>query len=147
YKTTDGGKTWNHLDGHLPMATWDVEVDPSDANRVFATSFYDGRTKSISGINVSTDAGVNWTHPASSVPDNSDTATDNTPQPGYAASADVIAEPTGFGISFRPDMSSHAAVGTSAGLALTTDSGATWKYVDPFGTRVLFDTGKFVIKA
>ena len=37
------------LDGHLPVATWDVEVFPSDPERVIATSFYDGRVASQAG--------------------------------------------------------------------------------------------------
>lgn len=41
FKSTDGGDVWFHLDGHVPTATWGIKVDPSNANRVFATSFYD----------------------------------------------------------------------------------------------------------
>ena len=50
------------------MACWDVEVDPSNSNRVFATSFYDGRVNSLAGINVSTNGGTTWTHPATATP-------------------------------------------------------------------------------
>src|SRR4051812_1843142 len=28
YKSTDRGRTWFRLDGHLPVATWDVQVLP-----------------------------------------------------------------------------------------------------------------------
>ena len=28
YKSTDRGRTWGRLDGHLPVATWDVAVLP-----------------------------------------------------------------------------------------------------------------------
>src|SRR6266850_378601 len=58
YKTTDAGLTWTHLAGHLPQVTWDVKVDPANANNVYATSFYDGRVNSISGIEVSHNAGA-----------------------------------------------------------------------------------------
>src|SRR5262245_30791160 len=37
YKTTDGGESWGRLDGHLPVATWDVKVDPLNDRRVYAT--------------------------------------------------------------------------------------------------------------
>src|SRR2546429_7804411 len=39
YKSSDTGKTWLRLDAHLPSATWDVEVSPTDTKRVIATSF------------------------------------------------------------------------------------------------------------
>src|SRR6266496_818669 len=62
YKSTDGGETWTRMNGHHPTATWDIKVSPADSNRVIATSFYDGRVNSISGINVSTDGGKTWMH-------------------------------------------------------------------------------------
>ena len=68
FRSTDSGVTWAHVEGHVPTTTWDVEVDPSNSNRVYATSFYDGRVASRSGINVSTDGGVTWTHPATATP-------------------------------------------------------------------------------
>ena len=48
FRSTDNGLTWAHLDGHVPTVTWDVKVDPTNSNRVYATSFYDGRTNSRS---------------------------------------------------------------------------------------------------
>lgn len=33
YKTTDRGRTWFRLDGHLPVVTWDVEVDPKNPRK------------------------------------------------------------------------------------------------------------------
>ena len=68
FKSIDRGQTWIHLDGHVPTATWDVEVDPRNSNRVYAASFYDGRVASRAGINVSTDGGATWTHPATATP-------------------------------------------------------------------------------
>ena len=64
FRSNDNGLTWTHLEGHVPTATWDVEVDPTNSNRVYATSFYDGRVNSRAGINVSTDGGATWTRPA-----------------------------------------------------------------------------------
>jgi len=68
YKSTDRGRTWARLDGHLPVVTWDIEVLPERPQRVIATSFYDGRLASQAGINVSNDGGATWTKPTSSVP-------------------------------------------------------------------------------
>ena len=72
YKTVDGGNHWTRLDGHRPVVTWDVKVNPADPNRVYATSFYDGRQPSQSGINVSMDGGLTWFHPATAVPPRSE---------------------------------------------------------------------------
>ena len=88
YKTTDGGNNWTHLDGHQPVMTWDVEVDPSNNNKVYATSWYDGRVNSLAGIEVSSDAGATWTRPASV-----------TPPGGYNCSNSRKTEPSSFGIS------------------------------------------------
>ena len=49
YKSTDRGRTWARLDGHLPVATWDVAVLPERPRTVIATSFYDGRVASQAG--------------------------------------------------------------------------------------------------
>jgi PKD domain-containing protein len=120
YKTTDGGNNWAHLDGHQPVMTWDVEVDPSNNNKVYATSWYDGRVNSLAGIEVSSDAGATWTRPASV-----------TPPGGYNCSNARKTEPSSFGISIRPDAASNVFVGTNCGVARSTDSGATWTYIDP----------------
>src|SRR5262245_49919469 len=129
YKSTDGGNTWSHLDGHLPTVTWDVEVAPNNVNRVFATSFYDGWVNSVSGIQVSNDAGATWVNPATAHVNPG--GLDNTPQTNYAASATQIQELSAYGISVRPDAPNNVFVGTSAGLARSTDGGATWNFVDP----------------
>ena len=68
WRSTDNGLTWAHVPGHVPVATWDVDVDPTNSNRIYATSFYDGRVDSRAGINVSTDGGATWTRPASATP-------------------------------------------------------------------------------
>ncbi len=128
FRTVDAGVTWTRLDGHLPVVAWDVEVDPSNVNRVVASSWYDGRVDPLSGIQISSDAGTTWTHPATSWPDPAleGTASDNTPA-GWSCS-NVRTEPSGYGISI---LGSTFAVGTNCGLALSTDSGATWDFVDP----------------
>ena len=60
WKSTDTGRTWVHLIGHVPTVTWDVEVDSENEKRVFATSFYDGRVNSRAGINVSLETIRPW---------------------------------------------------------------------------------------
>ncbi|MCI0528208.1 MAG: glycoside hydrolase [Nitrospira sp.] len=120
YKSTDQGRTWFRLNRHLPMATWDVEIDPKDPNKVYATSFYDGRINSLAGINVSTDGGNTWTHPATA-----------TPPETYNCPAIRREEPSAFGISVDPNKPQNVYIGTNCGLAISKDSGVTWKFVDP----------------
>ena len=122
YKSADAGLTWSRLDGHLPTVTWDVEVDPSNANRVYATSFFDGKVAPSSGINISTDAGATWTNPASA-----------TVPPGFCNVTADEAEPSAFGISIDPDNNTKVFIGTNCGLATSVDSGATWTFRDPTG--------------
>src|SRR5215212_9024370 len=104
YKSTDGGQNWAYLQNHLPQATWDVEVDSSNANRVYATSFFDGRATPLSGVNISTDAGSTWTHPVQAFPANSGT---------YNCPAANRAEPSFFGIAIEPGATNNVYVGTS----------------------------------
>ena len=68
WQTTDAGQNWAPLPGHVPQATWDVEVHPTTPATIFATSYFDGRVNSRAGISVSTDGGVTWTRPATATP-------------------------------------------------------------------------------
>lgn len=120
FKSTDGGQTWVRLNGHVPTVTWDVEVDSSSSNRVFATSFYDGRVNSLSGINVSTNGGTTWVHPPTA-----------TPPTGFCVNAARRNEASAFGISIDPANPQNVYIGTNCGLAISSDSGVTWNYVDP----------------
>jgi hypothetical protein len=134
YRTTDAGLSWSHLDGHVPQATWDVEVDPANANKIYATSFYDGRLNPITGIQVSSDGGVTWTHPPTAHPDPTleGTPNDNTPQVGFGcANGNDRTQPSAFGIGIRPDAPNNIFVGTSCGIAISRDGGATWEFRDP----------------
>lgn len=120
FKSTDAGLTWARLDAHLPVVTWDVEIDPGNVSRIYATSFFDGKTASRSGINRSTDGGATWTHPATA-----------DPPAGFCANAADAVELTAFGIAVDPAVPANVFIGTSCGLAVSTDSGATWAYRDP----------------
>lgn len=120
YRSTDGGQNWVHLPGHLPVATWDVEVDPANTNRVYATSFYDGRVASLAGINVSTDGGNTWVHPATA-----------TPAAGFCLGANRRDNPSAFGIAIDPANSNRVWIGTNCGVALSTDAGVNWAFIDP----------------
>lgn len=123
YKSTNGGTNWARLNGHRATMTWDVEVDPSNSNRIYATSLYDGRSPSLSGINVSTDGGVTWTHPASAVP-----------PAGFCATAADQTELSAFGIGIDPTNNAKVYIGTSCGLAISTNSGVTWTFSAPVVT-------------
>ncbi|MCK5378351.1 MAG: hypothetical protein KAJ78_03060 [Acidobacteria bacterium] len=119
FKSADGGLNWIRLDRHLPTATWDVEVNPDNVDRVYATSFHDGKTASVSGINLSTNAGATWNHPATA-----------TPPGGFCALAAAPAELTAYGISIDPERAWEVYIGTNCGLAISDDSGDTWQFVD-----------------
>jgi hypothetical protein len=119
FKSTDGGLNWIRLDRHLPTATWDVEVNPDNPDRVYATSFYDGKTASVSGIGLSTDGGATWVHPATA-----------TPPAGFCAAAAAPDEPTAYGISIDPERPWEVYIATNCGLAISDDSGDTWQFVD-----------------
>ena len=120
FKSTDGGLQWEHLDNHLPSATWRVAVDPRNSDQVYATSFYDGRVVSNSGINVSSDGGKTWDHPKSSYPPSN-----------FCKSFTSRAEFSAFGISINPENSDSVYVGTACGIAITDNGGKTWAFVDP----------------
>jgi hypothetical protein len=144
FRSGDGGSTWNHLDGHVPAIGWDVEVDPVEPARVYAASWYDGRVDSIAGINVSTDAGATWAHPATAypLPSLEGTAEDNTPDPGYGC-VNSRTEPSAFGISLEPSGAGPVVVGTRCGVAISEDAGRTWVFRDPNpatgGANVIWD--------
>ena len=132
HKSTDRGRSWVKLHDHRPNVTWAVAVHPADANRVIATSFYDGRVANGAGISISTDGGTSWMRPASV-----------TPPPGFCADADAQTETRGYGLAIDPAASANVYAGTSCGLAISRDSGATWTYLNPSpsspGARAVYD--------
>lgn len=120
HRTDDGGRNWTYVAGHKAQAVWDVEFHPSRPGVVVATSRFDGKTTPDSGINVSLDGGVTWAVPPTARP----------------AAADCLravdrSEPEAYGIAFDPADADTVYVGTSCGLAVSADGGATWRHVDP----------------
>ena len=134
YRSNDSGKTWKFLPSHLPFATWRVAVDPADANKVYATSFYDGRVNSLAGLNVSRDGGATWTHPASAAANTS-----------LCERPTKATNPSAFGIAIDPDRSRHVIVGTNCGLDETNDAGATWTPLYPHVGKGADDVWSVVI--
>jgi uncharacterized repeat protein (TIGR01451 family) len=117
FKSIDGGSSWTHLDGHIPQTTWDVEVEPG-GQRVFATSFNEGRVDTVAPLQVSNDGGLSW---SGSLP----------PAPSGCAD-DRAKQPSAFGIALRPG-TSEVLVGTNCGLAVSNQAGdqGTWTRFDP----------------
>ncbi|MCL4814323.1 MAG: choice-of-anchor D domain-containing protein, partial [Vicinamibacteraceae bacterium] len=134
WRSDDSGLTWVHVPGHVPVAMWDVAVDPANPNRIYATSFHDGRVQSRAGINVSTDGGVTWTHPASA-----------TPPAGFCLNDVRRQELSAFGIAIDPANAARVFVGTNCGLAMSTNSGATWTFVDPSAGTLASDIWDVVV--
>jgi len=120
FKSADQGRSWTHVDGHVPHATWDVAIDPSDSERIIATSFYDGRVKSRAGINVSINGGVTWVRPTTTLPPK-----------GFCISELEREEPSAFGIAFDSVRPNNVYIGTNCGLAVSQDNGVTWRFIDP----------------
>jgi len=120
YQTTDGGRNWNYVAGHVPQVTWDVEYHPTNASVLVATSLFDGKTVPLSGINVSRDSDVTWNVPATA-----------RPAAGDCRTAQRLNEPGAYGITFDPADPNDIYVGTNCGLAISTDNGVTWDFVDP----------------
>ena len=139
FKSYDKGLSWTHVDSHVPVATWDVEVSPVDPNKIYATSFYDGKTNPLSGISVSADGGETWINPPGSRPTSDFCPTmreiiEYTNSDGeYIVNTYTWGEENfaAMGISINPNNPDEVYVGTWCGLAITEDAGETWQYVDP----------------
>jgi photosystem II stability/assembly factor-like uncharacterized protein len=117
FKSIDSGATWKHLDNHLPTATWDVKVSPIKPNTIYATSFYDGRVKSLAGINVSFDSGETWIHPTDAIP-------------SVDSCGDPVQRDELSAFDIATEMQ-NVYIGTNCGLAISNDNGHTWHYADP----------------
>ena len=115
FKSTDSGASWFHLDGYLPGTAWNVAAAPG-GQRVYATSFNEGRLDLTAVLQLSTDGGITWSGRLPAAPE--------------TCSAARRDQPSGFGISLRPG-TSEALVGTNCGLVRTTDGGDHWTRFDP----------------
>jgi photosystem II stability/assembly factor-like uncharacterized protein len=122
FRTFDGGKSFQHLDGFPTYAPVDVSFASLDENVVIATARDDFRTPSGGGIWRSTDGGASWTRPQ-----------------GWPPADTTCARPSAWGISHMP-LSRTFYVATDCGLAVSTDNGAS------FSTTVL-DSSSRAIRA
>ena len=122
YKTVDRGRNWERLDNFLATAAWRVAVQPGNSQVLVATALFDGRVDSRAGILRSTDGGLSWTRPASV-----------TPPAGACADNRAVRELSGFGVAFDPAHPERVYAATNCGLAISTDGGQNWRYVNPMG--------------
>lgn len=119
YESRDAGQNWNYISGHIPQVTWDVEFNPSDPLMIVATSFFDGKTTPLSGINISRDGGLTWAVPPTSRPERED-----------CIEEEAFHEPAAYGIAFDPSDNNNIFVGTNCGLAVSNDNGESWRIED-----------------
>jgi photosystem II stability/assembly factor-like uncharacterized protein len=122
YKSTDAGKTWNHLglrDGQQIPA---LAVDPRDPNKVFAAVLgHPYGPSEERGLYLSTDGGQSWKKVISK--DENTGASDvqidlSNPEIVYAAMWEVREGPWEDGNEFN---------GTGGGLFKSSDGGGTWR--------------------
>jgi len=144
FKSYDAGLTWDHLSSHVPVATWDVEISPTDQDKVYVSSFFDGKIDSLSGISVSSDGGATWINPPTATPSEEFCSAviyqQNKSYTGKFANSIVNLSgnpwPEGnfgaMGIYINPDNTNEVYIGTWCGLAISKDAGSTWEFEDPF---------------
>ena len=120
FASDDNGRVWKHVDAHVPTSTWKVRVDPTNANRIYATSFYDGKVHADSPLNISEDAGATW-HSVGLRPPN-----------GFCEDPESRDQLSATGIAIDGENPSRVYVGTNCGLAVTENAGTSWSFVNPF---------------
>lgn len=111
YKTTNGGAFWKHLKNFPTYLVMDIKIAPTNSDIILATARADFRTVNGGGIWRSTDGGATWRKPPTSIPTPNERCT---------------SRPSGLAISFIPN-SEKVYAGTSCGLAISEDNGATWR--------------------
>jgi len=116
FKTVDDGGHWEHLDAYVPNMPWDSAAEQGGL-RVFTSSFFDGRDRPLTGVEVSANGGATWSYPTLPF------------VPGCSAA--LFNQPSGFGIALRPGTEGEVFVGTNCGLARSLDHGDTWARYDP----------------
>lgn len=114
WRSSDGGTNWNHVDEIDAPVTRDVFYDPQDASIIVATGQSNGSTDTNGGVWVSDDGGTTWSQPASALPR-------CTNQPTFWSGA----------IPDDAVLHTNVYVGTSCGIAISTDEGVTWNHTDP----------------
>jgi photosystem II stability/assembly factor-like uncharacterized protein len=114
FRTSDGGGHWTHIDSLPQHRMSDVKISPHNKNHIIATTHGDTHVENEGGIWRSIDGGVTWTRPRTSEP-----------QGMPCSGTDRF---NGGGISFSPDDASIY-VGTSCGLAISRNSGRTWRHI------------------
>ena len=129
FKTTDGGTNWSHIDTLVPFRLADVRIDPNNTQNVIVTAFADSQSTNGGGIWRSTDGGATWQKPPTADP---------------PTGPNCPARFNAWGIAFIPG-SSDVYVGTDCGVAISSDSGATWTHVVPDASS--FNRAVFAVTA
>ena len=111
FRTFDGGKSFQHLDGFPTYAPVDVSFASVDQNVVIATARDDFRATSGGGIWRSADGGASWKRPQ-----------------GWPPAGCTTSRPAASGISHMP-LSRTFYVATDCGIAVSTDNGASFSMV------------------
>jgi len=120
YVSLNQGLTWTRVQTYAPSVAWDVKVIPN-ARTVIVTSLYDGKiVNSQSGISISVDAGNTWTNVA-------------WPTAAVLPCTNFNRQtaPAAWQIAINPGNPQQIYVGTNCGLAVSTDGGGTWNFIDP----------------
>lgn len=110
FRTFDGGKNWQHLDGLPNYQARDVAIAFTNPNIIIATTLSAYRKINDGGIWRSLDGGASWSQPTGWAPPPGPNCTDR---------------PSAWGISHMP-LSKTFYVGTDCGIAVSHDNGATW---------------------
>ncbi|HEV7241848.1 MAG TPA: hypothetical protein VGQ36_21635 [Thermoanaerobaculia bacterium] len=113
FRSNDRGLHWTHVDSLPLIFTQAVVFVPSNPNILLVSAKADFKTINGGGVWRSVDGGATWAQ-----------ATLNVPSFGGRLS--------GFELSIMPGTGLIAA-GTSEGVFLSSDNGATWSYSDVFG--------------
>ena len=114
FRTVDGGATFRFVEGLPSFRMSDVAYAPDDPNVILVTFRQDFRIGPGSGVIWrSPDGGRSWSEPVNAQPP-----------------SDCGVPSAGYGISFQPG-SRRVFVGTSCGVAVSPDLGATWTYEMP----------------
>ncbi|MEM1396702.1 MAG: hypothetical protein AAGH38_04560, partial [Pseudomonadota bacterium] len=114
FRSVDGGESWTKLHQFTPQNVAAVAVHPTDPDRIVVASYYDGRTDTLSGITVSSDAGATWRRPDSV-----------TPPDGFCLDEDMEREFWAGSVTFDATNPDSVFVGTTCGLAASDDAGET----------------------